>query len=231
MPATILLVDDEPDLLDMLRYNLERSHYRVNTAQDGSEALRIAPNLKPDLFVIDVMMPNVDGIETCRKLRAIPDFAHTPILILTALTDESDEIRGLEAGADDFLTKPVSPRRLLSRVRALLRRSGGMRKPLPTVVKVHDLVVDKERFVVEKHHQGTTKRISLPKKQFELLHFMAANAGLTFTREQLLQEVWEDNVHVVPRTVDVHVRRLRAGIGESYIETVTGVGYRFRELL
>ena len=230
MRATILIVDDEPDLLDMIRYNLERARFRVHTANDGPKALRLAASINPDLIILDVMMPDMDGVEACRRLRMVSGLDRVPILMLTALTDESDEIRGLEAGADDFVTKPVSPRLLLSRIRALLRRSqSGAVSSLPEVVKIHDLVVDSHRYVVEQHGGQGVRRLTLPKKQFQLLHFMAAHAGRAFSREDLLKAVWEDDVQVVTRTVDVHIRRLRAKIGESYIETVTGVGYRFME--
>ena len=226
---TILVVDDEQDLTDMLRYSLEQDGYTVHTASDGIEGLARAEELRPDLVILDVLMPQMDGLEVCKRMRKIDDLREVPILMLTALEGESNEIKGLEIGADDFVTKPVSPRLLRSRIRALLRRTRGGGRTLPAVVHVHDLVVDSERFIVERKKGAKSERIPLPRKQFQLLHFLAAHAGRTFTRDELLQAVWEDEVRVVPRTVDVHVRRLRQRIGDEFIETVTGVGYRFKE--
>lgn len=229
MSEVILVVDDEQDLLDMISYNLAQEGYQVHTALDGVEGVEQAKQLQPDLIVLDVLMPEMDGLEACRRIREHPDLKQIPILMLTALEGENNEIAGLESGADDYLTKPISPRLLSSRIRALLRRTRFGQAPLPPVVEVHDLVIDADRYVVERKGEAKQERITLPRKQFQLLHFLSAHAGRTFSRNELLDAVWEEEVRVVPRTVDVHVRRLRQRIGDEFIETVTGVGYRFKE--
>ena len=225
--ATILVVDDEPDLVELIQYALEGEGFTVLTAGDGVEGLATAEAERPDLVVIDVMMPRMDGIELTAQIRERGALRLTPILMLTARTDERDEIAGLEAGADDYLPKPVSPSRLVSRVKALLRRVEREDEATTSQVRVHDLVVDRERYVVERPDSGETFR--LPRKEFELLFFLASHPGRVFERDELLSAVWGADVVVVDRTVDVHVRKIREKIGSDYIETVKGVGYRLAE--
>jgi two-component system, OmpR family, alkaline phosphatase synthesis response regulator PhoP len=229
-PARILLVDDEEDLLDLLQYALEREGYEVVTAQDGLEGLRAAQTARPDLVVLDIMMPRMGGIEMCRRLREDAHLRLVPILMLTAKSDEGDEIEGLDAGADDYLTKPVSPSLLVSHVRALLRRSERTESALTNQLRFHDLVVDRDRYLVTRVAAGAeVEQFRLPRKEFELLYFLASHPGRVFSREDLLNQVWGPDVYVVDRTVDVHVRKIREKIGSAYIETVKGVGYKLNE--
>ena len=226
-PSTVLVVDDEPDLVELLQYALETEGFRVLTASDGVAGLAIAEAEKPDLIVVDIMMPRMDGIALTEQLRERAALRLTPILMLTARTDENDEIAGLEAGADDYLPKPVSPKRLVSRVKALLRRIEREEEATTAQVRVHDLLIDRERYVVERPDADETFR--LPRKEFELLFFLASHPGRVFERDELLSAVWGPDVVVVDRTVDVHVRKIREKIGSDYIETVKGVGYRLAE--
>jgi two-component system, OmpR family, alkaline phosphatase synthesis response regulator PhoP len=228
--ATILLVDDEEDLLELLQYALEREGFTVVTAQDGAEGLRQAQLTRPDLIVLDIMMPRMDGIELCNRLREDAHLRLTPILMLTARSNESDEIVGLDAGADDYLTKPTSAALLVSRVRALLRRSERAESASTSLLRVHDLVIDRARYVVSRLADGEeVDQFRLPRKEFELLYFLAGHPGKVFSREDLLNNVWGQDVYVVDRTVDVHVRKIREKIGSPYIETVKGVGYKLKE--
>ena len=225
--ATVLVVDDEPDLVELLQYALETEGYRVLTAADGVAALQTAEAEKPDLIVVDIMMPRMDGLALTEQIRERASLRLTPILMLTARTEERDEIAGLGAGADDYLPKPVSPRRLVSRVQALLRRGRREEAATTSQVRVHDLVIDRDRYLVER--EGTAETFRLPRKEFELLFFLASHPGRVFERDELLSAVWGANVVVVDRTVDVHVRKIREKIGSDYIETVKGVGYRLAE--
>lgn len=226
----ILLVDDEPDLLQLLGYRLQRDGYEVHWAEDGVEALEIIRDVKPDLVVLDVMMPRMDGLETCKRIRADQHMAQIPVLMLTAKTTENDEILGLESGADDYLPKPVSTHLFLSRIRALLRRIQiEGQDETQEVASALDLKVDRERYVVLRiKPDGKEEEIRLPRKEFELLYFLISNPGKVFSRQDLLNQVWGEDVFVVDRTVDVHVRKIRERLGEEYIETVKGVGYRFK---
>ncbi len=228
----ILVVDDEPDLLDLVRYNLEREGYRVSMARDGVEALHVLSITYPDLVILDVLMPRMDGMELCKMLRRRPEYAHIPVLMLTAKTGEGDEVEGLDAGADDYLPKPVSPRRLLSRVRALLRRSNWREaeEKEAHVLRRGPLVIDRERYLVIREREGREEVLRLPRKEFELLFFLASHPGRVFSRQALLDHVWGPEVFVVDRTVDVHVRKIREKIGDTFIETVKGVGYAFRNV-
>ena len=225
----VLVVDDEPDLVELLGYALETAGFTVLTATDGVAGLALAEAEKPDLVVVDVMMPRMDGIALTEHLRERAALRLTPILMLTARSDERDEILGLDAGADDYLAKPVSPKRFVSRVRALLRRVEREEEATTSQVLVHDLVVDRERYVVERPAADETFR--LPRKEFELLFYLASHPGRVFERDELLSAVWGTDVVVVDRTVDVHVRKIREKIGSAYIETVKGVGYRLAESL
>ncbi len=219
----ILIVDDEPDILDMLEYNLQNEGYEVERAIDGDEALRIAKVFKPDLVLLDVMMPKLDGVEACRRLREQPDLKKTYIIFLTARGEEFAELAGFEAGADDYITKPIKPRALLSRLRAILRRSVEVTNEESKTLNVGGLQIIKDEYIVYLNGQA----INLPKKEFELLFFLAEKPGKVFSREILLEKIWGSDVFVVPRTIDVHVRKLREKLGEQYIQTIKGVGYKF----
>jgi two-component system alkaline phosphatase synthesis response regulator PhoP len=228
--ATVLIVDDEPDLVELIAYALSAEGFRVLTAADGAEGLAVAEAERPDLVVLDIMMPRMGGVELTERLRENAQLRLTPILMLTARSGEGDEIAGLEAGADDYLTKPVSPKRLAMRVRALLRRGEREEGASTALLRVHDLVVDRERYVVERPAgRGDVATFRLPRKEFELFYFLAAHPGRVFSREDLLDAVWGTDVYVVDRTVDVHVRKIREKLGSAYIETVKGVGYRLAE--
>ena len=222
--STVLLVDDEPDLLELLQYALEQEGYHVLTATDGQAALRLASAERPDVAVLDIMMPRMDGIELTQRLREDAQLRLTPIILLTARAEEGDEIAGLEAGADDYLTKPVSPKKLVSRVRAMLRRGAREDEASTAQLRVHDLLIDRERYVVERPE--TEESFKLPRKEFELLYFLASHPDRVFTRGELLDAVWGPQSFVVDRTVDVHVRKVREKFGSRYIETVKGVGYK-----
>ncbi|HEY5564811.1 MAG TPA: response regulator [Rhodothermia bacterium] len=224
----ILLVDDEPDLLELVRYNLIRDGYKVFTAANGELALNVAAEVRPHLVVLDVRMPVLDGIETCKRLRDNPDTADLPVIMLTALSQEIDEVKGLGAGADDYIAKPVSYRKLEARIKSLLRRAYPEEVQEP-VLRRKDIEIDREKYLVRRTIQGEERKLHLPRKQFELLYALASRPGVVQTREDLLDEVWGEDVYVTPRTVDVHVRKIRDTIGEHYIETVKGVGYRFAE--
>jgi len=230
MPKTILVVDDEEDILQLLRYNLEKEGYSVKTAANGAQALEIAEKGPLDLVLLDVMMPEVDGFDVCRKLRATPLHAVTPIVFLTARVGELDQILGLELGADDYMQKPISPRVLVARVKSVLRRSAEAVKTetlvMPEMLNVGELEINRQNYTVRV--QG--REAFFPKKEFELLAFLASNRGKVFSRETLLNKIWGENVYVVDRTVDVHISKIREKLGTEgeLIETVKGVGYRFR---
>lgn len=219
--AKILLVDDEQDILDFLGYNLRKQGYEIFTAGNGKDAIEMAKKHLPHLMIIDVMMPEMDGIETCRELRSIPDLKQMAIAFLTARNEDYSQIAGFEVGADDYITKPIKPLVLASRIKALLRRFGSSNENEKT--EVGGLVIDEDRFVVVKN--GI--EISLPKKEFKLLALMAAKPGKVFSRDSILQQVWGDEVVVGDRTIDVHVRKLREKLGDEYIRTIKGVGYKF----
>jgi two-component system alkaline phosphatase synthesis response regulator PhoP len=224
----ILLVDDEPDLLELVRYNLIRDGYTVFTAANGEQALKVAAEVRPHLVVLDVRMPVLDGIETCKRLRDNRDTADLPVIMLTALSQEIDEVKGLGAGADDYIAKPVSYRKLEARIKSLLRRAYPEVEQ-EVVLRREGIEIDREKYLVRRTLQGEEQKLHLPKKQFELLYTLASKPGVVQSREELLDEVWGEDVYVTPRTVDVHVRKIRDKIGEHYIETVKGVGYRFAE--
>ena len=222
MSFKVLVVDDEVDILDLLEYNLQKEGYKVYRAMDGEEALQVAEKKRPDLVLLDIMMPEMDGIETCRRMRALPEMEKTYIVFLTARAEEYSELAGFEAGADDYISKPIKPRVLMSRLRAILRRNTGGDNEAEDLIKVHDLEIVKDEYVVR---QGENE-ISLPRKEFDLLYFLASKPGKVYKREKLLEKVWGD-VFVVDRTIDVHVRKLREKLGNDYIVTVKGVGYKF----
>ncbi len=218
----ILLVDDEPDLLELIRYNLEKEGYQVTTAENGKEALVKAEATKPHLILLDVMMPEMDGIETCMELREKEVLKNTIIAFLTARAEDYSQIAGFDAGADDYIAKPIKPRVLVSRVKALLRRPAIISDAPPTQ-EVAGLSIDREKYVVVK--DGI--ELALPKKEFELLALLVSKPGKVFTREVILGEIWGNDVIVGDRTIDVHIRKLREKIGDNHIKTVKGVGYKF----
>ena len=222
----ILLVDDEEDILELLQYNLEKADFKVLRASNGEEALEIAKKEEPDVILLDIMMPRMDGVETCRRLRALPNGDRPFIIFLTARSEEYSEIAGLEAGADDYVTKPIKPRLLLARLQAIIRRGRQSTEPVEppsTSLKIGELEINREEYLV--YRKG--KPLNLPKKEFELLVFLASQPGKVFTREILLDQVWGSDVQVVDRTIDVHVRKLREKIGKKWIKTIQGVGYKF----
>ncbi len=215
----ILLVDDEADTLEFMQYNLEKVGYRVFTAEDGHTALEKAYQQPPHLIILDIMMPEQDGIETCRKLREEEQFNDTLIAFLTARHEDYSQIAGFDVGADDYIKKPIKPRVFLSRIKGLLRR---LLKEDAAVIEVGDISIDQESYVAYKEE----KRISLPRKEFELLALLASKPGRVFSREEILNKVWGREVVVGDRTIDVHIRKLRAKLGKAYIQTVKGVGYK-----
>lgn len=226
MAATILVVDDEKDILDLLTYNLEKEGYIVVTARNGTAALTAATERHPDLCVLDVMMPGMDGWEVCKSLRRDPATASIPVIFLTARDSEFDEVLGLELGADDYLTKPVRMRTLVARVKkALSRRSSGVEETKPAVLDLGVFRIHAANYTVE----IGGKDVAFPKKEFEVLLFLVRHPDRVITRETLLNEIWGRNVFVVDRTVDVHIRKIREKLGKhaDLIETVKGVGYRF----
>ena len=223
----ILVVDDEPDLLDLLQYNLEREGYTVVLARDGTSALDVAKREEPDAIILDVMMPGLSGLDVAQRLRQNANLRGTPILMLTALDQSDDMVRGLEGGADAYLSKDVAMPVLMSQVRALLR-SASRQDDQPETLRIHDLEISRDRYLVYRQDGGDQVSVRLPRKEFELLYFLASHPGKVFTRQDVLDRVWGSNVYVVDRTVDVHVRKIREKLGEDYIETVKGVGYRFR---
>ncbi len=218
----ILVVDDEPDILEFIEYNLKREGYQVFLGSNGQKAIEKAKQVKPDLILLDVMMPVVDGIEACKSLRELPEFKTTFIVFLTARSEEYSEIAGFNAGADDYIAKPIKPRVLLSRINAILRRKDKDKKE-ELKLQVGDLIIDRESFLVYRGDQ----KIQLAKKEFELLFLLAGKPGKVFTRENILEKIWGDDVLVIDRTIDVHIRKVREKLGDQYISTVKGVGYKF----
>jgi len=216
----VLIADDEPDILEILKYNLLKEGYQVVTAKDGDEAIEKAKMFNPDLIVLDIMMPKKNGVEVCEILRLLPAFKSTLILFLTALSDEATQIRGLETGADDYISKPISPKVFLSKVSSLFRR---LNKNEAKVIAVNGLIIDPEKFIV----QYNGKDIMLAKKEFELLYLLASKPGRVFVRNEILSQVWGAEVIVGDRTIDVHIRKIRQKLGVDCITTVKGVGYKF----
>lgn len=227
--SQVLIVDDEEDLLDLLQYNLRQEGFETLLARNGREALEEAHAKTPDLIILDIMMPEMDGIEACRRLREDAHLRTIPILMLTARTEEEEQVKGLDEGADIYLSKPVSVPVLISQAKALLRTARRSETP-PDRLAVHDLKVDRDRYLVYQERNGSgEEEMKLPRKEFDLLYFLASNPGKVFRRQEILDEVWGEDVYVVDRTVDVHIRKIREKLGSEYIETVKGVGYKFRE--
>ena len=219
----ILAIDDEKDILLLLKYNLESEGYIVKIASSGKEGLDIASKYNPDLILIDIMMPEIDGIETCRKLREIEKFQSTFILFLTARVEEYSEVAAFDTGGDDYITKPIKPRALLSRINSFYKRKSSVDNS-KNVIEVENLLIDKDSYVVK----VDGNEVFFPKKEFELLHFLATNPKKVFSRESLLRNIWGADVHVVARTVDVHIRKIREKLGQDFISTIKGVGYKFK---
>jgi two-component system, OmpR family, alkaline phosphatase synthesis response regulator PhoP len=221
----ILVVDDESDIQEILRYNLEKEGFVVFTASNGEEGITIAEREKPDLIILDIMMPKMDGVEVCRQLRNKPDFAKTIIAFLTARDEDYSQIAALDVGGDDYINKPIRPRVFVSRIKALLRRSDrSIEEDLEqNSLKIGDLLIDREKVSVQR---GNTM-IELAKKEFELLNLLVSKPGKVFTREEIFNKVWGTDVIVGNRTIDVHIRKLREKIGDDYIKTIKGIGYKF----
>ncbi|MGC4023155.1 MAG: response regulator transcription factor [Cyclobacteriaceae bacterium] len=218
----VLVVDDEEPILELLKYNLEKQGFDVRTATDGQGAVDVAKKFHPDLVLLDIMMPKVDGVEACRQLRAMPELVNTYIVFLTARAEEYSEVAAFDVGADDYILKPIKPRALMSRISALFRRDSA-KKNTSSQIKIGELLIDRTSYTV----RLKGREISLPKKEFELLFFLAQNPNKVFSRDDLLQNIWGADVYVLSRTVDVHIRKVREKIGDDCIVTVKGVGYKF----
>ena len=216
----ILLVDDEPDIVEIIRFNLEQNGYQISTASDGLEAIKVAEKEIPHLIIMDVMMPNLDGIEACERLRQDDRFSDTIIMFLTARGEDYSYVAAFDAGADDYVTKPIKPKVLLSKVKGLLRRLKE--KESKNIYVFNKLTIDRDSYKVINEH----KELSLPRKEFELLFLLASKPGKVFTREKIMDKVWGGDV-VGDRTIDVHIRKLREKIGNRYFKTVKGIGYKF----
>ena len=220
----ILVVDDEPDILEFLSYNLEKEGFLVETAENGKQALEKAKKNQPDIVLLDVMMPEMDGIEACRTMREMPQFEHTIIAFLTARTEDYSQIAGFETGADDYISKPIKPRVLVSRLKALLRRYEA-KESKSTFLDVGNIQIDRERYLII----FNGKEMAVPRKEFELLYLLASKPGKVFKRDEILNEIWGRDIIVGDRTIDVHIRKLREKLGEDLIKTVKGIGYKFEE--
>jgi two-component system, OmpR family, alkaline phosphatase synthesis response regulator PhoP len=222
----ILLVDDEEDILEFLSYNLEKEGFQIKTANNGREAIQEALEFDPDLILLDVMMPKMDGIETCEEIRRIPELNNVLVAFLTARGEDYSQIAGFDAGGDDYITKPIKPKLLVSRVKALLKRYKKSKQSSSSENTIHpvaDITIDLERYLVI--FKGT--EMFLPKKEFELLNLLLSKPDKVFTREEIFHYVWGDNIIVGDRTIDVHIRKLREKLGSEYIRTIKGVGYKF----
>jgi two-component system alkaline phosphatase synthesis response regulator PhoP len=217
----VLVVDDDVDIVEILQYNLDKAGYKVASANNGKQAVEIVKTFLPDLIIMDIMMPKMDGVEASRIIREMPEAAETYIIFLTARAEEYSEIAAFDTGADDYITKPIRPRALVSRISAIFKRRSK-REQAHNTLSVGDLVIDRQSYTVYKADQP----INLPKKEFELLYFLAQHPNKVFSREDLLQNIWGADVYVLARTVDVHIRKVREKIGEGYIRTVKGVGYK-----
>lgn len=219
----ILIVDDEPDIIEFLRYNLRKEGFAVVSANDGRQAIAVAEQEKPDMIILDIMMPELDGVETCRVLRSTKEFATTPIAFLTARDEDFSQITALDVGGDDYITKPIKPRVLLSRIGALLRRTSVLNEDEGDTIKLHDLVIDKQKVLV---YRGD-ETLEFTRREFEILWLLASKPGRVFTREEIFDKIWGNDVIVGNRTIDVHIRKLRERLGENYIKTMKGIGYKF----
>ena len=221
---TILLVDDEPDILEFLGYNLEKEGYRVITAKNGQKGLKLAKEQKPQLVILDVMMPVMDGMETCAEIRKIPELADTMVAFLTARGEDYSQIAGFAASADDYITKPIKPKVFISRIQAMLRRLRDV-PVTDSIIALKGFTIDKDRYKIIKDNT----EINLARKEFELLQYLVSRANNVVTREEIFSNVWGDDVVVGDRTIDVHIRRIREKLSLDSIRTIKGVGYRFEE--
>jgi len=219
----ILVVDDELDILELIRHTLAKEGFEVHVAANGAQAIDQTAEVNPEIILMDVMMPVMDGMEACRQLKENPETKNIPVVFLTARSEEFAELAGFEAGADDYISKPIRPRVLLSRIKAILRRRNALHTPEPEAIDFGVLKIDRERFVVD--YEG--KALQFPRKEFELLSFLASRPGRVFSRDEILENVWGNEVLVVDRTIDVHVRKIREKLNEKFIYTVKGVGYKF----
>lgn len=223
MSSKILLVDDEMDTIEFISYNLNKEGFEVVTANNGREAIEKAKEHQPDLILLDVMMPEIDGIETCRELRELPEFKQTIIIFLTARAEDYSQIAGFDAGGDDYIIKTVRPSVLVTRIKAFLRRSKEKSNDTSSsILSIQDLSIDKEKYEV--YQDG--KQIDVTKKEFQLLHLLASKPGKVFSREEIYSKIWGYSLIVGDRTIDVHIRKLREKIGEQYIKTIKGIGYK-----
>ncbi len=222
--AKILIVDDEPDILEFLIYNFEKEGFIVYSASNGTEGLKLAKKFKPELIILDIMMPGMDGVEMCKELREMPEFNDTLIIFLTARGEDYSQIAGFEVGADDYITKPVRPRVLIARIHALLKRKAKT-KPDHNIIDLDPVFIDRDKRLVK----VDDKQIHIPKIEFELLVLLATSPGKIFSREEIYSKIWGTDVIVSDRTLDVHIRKLREKIGDKYIKTIKGVGYGFNE--
>lgn len=219
----ILLVDDEEDILEIVGYNLEQEGFEVLTAKNGKQAIKIAKKAQPQLIIMDVMMPEIDGIEACERIRAIPELSQTIITFLTARGEDYSQLAGFEAGADDYITKPIKPKLLISKIKALLRRLPSYERNNEDILYFNNLIINRIEYTITMNGN----EILLPKKEFELLSLLASLPNKVFKREEILEKVWGNDVVVGGRTIDVHIRKLREKIGDEYFKTVKGVGYKF----
>ncbi len=219
----ILVVDDDADIIDLLAYNLEKSGYQVQTAANGLDALSIAQSFVPDLILLDIMLPKLDGVEVGRRLREMPETKDKYLVFLTARLEEYSEVAAFEVGADDYIIKPIRPRALVSRIQALFRRDKEKNGQVQNSLKIGDIWIDRESYTVT----FKDELLPFPKKEFELLYFLAQNPDKVFSRDELLQAIWGEDVYILSRTVDVHIRKIREKIGEDYIKTIKGVGYKW----
>jgi len=217
----ILLVDDEPDILEFVGYNIRKEGYILYTSSNGKEAITIAKEVVPHLIILDVMMPEMDGIETCKEIKRFPELKNTIITFLSARGEDFTQIAGLEAGGDDYITKPIKPRELMSRINGLVRRSNS--KQPNKIFTIGDITIDNEKYLILK--SGT--KIILPKKEFELLSLLISKPNKVFTREEIFSQIWGNDIIVGDRTIDVHVRKIREKLGDDRIKTVKGVGYKY----
>ena len=221
----ILLVDDEPDILEIISYNLSAQGYNVFTANNGLQAIKKAKKEQPHLIILDVMMPEMDGIEACEQIRKIPELQHTLITFLTARGEDYSQVAGFEAGADDYITKPIKPKVLVSKIKSLLRRlNTKIDSPSKDLIELENLIIDREAYKIV--FEGTD--IVLPRKEFELVYLLASKPGKVFKREDILDKIWGNEVVVGGRTIDVHIRKLREKLGDKRFKTIKGVGYKFQ---
>jgi two-component system, OmpR family, alkaline phosphatase synthesis response regulator PhoP len=222
----ILIVDDEPDIIEFVKYNLDNEGFQTFTANNGKEAIKMAEKIKPDLILLDIMMPDLDGVEVCRELRRRPEFDTTIIAFLTARTEDYSQIAGFDVGGDDYIHKPIRPKVLISRISALLRRKTDgvvLAESTENILIVSDLQIDADQFLVIRNGQN----IILPKKEFHLLQLLASKPGKVFTRDEIFKKIWGETIIVGNRTIDVHIRKIREKLEKDYISTIKGIGYKF----